>query len=62
VRAAQRDRVPWAEISEVQVRNGMVRVRQADKFLALSRRPVSRIPNFMLFMTLAETLRKRGAT
>jgi hypothetical protein len=60
VRAGQRDPVPWTEISDMEVEHGMVRIRQAGKFLTLSRRPVSEIPNFLLFATLADTLRKRG--
>jgi molecular chaperone DnaK len=60
VRAGQRDPVPWTEISDVEVEHGTVRIKQAGKSLPLSRRPVSEIPNFLLFATLADTLRKRG--
>jgi hypothetical protein len=58
VRAGQRDPVPWTEISDLEVEHGMVRIKQAGKLL--SRRPASKIPNFVLFVTLAGTLRQDG--
>jgi hypothetical protein len=54
--------VPWTSISEVQVQNGYVRIKQAKKFFALSGQSVGRIPNFPLFFTLAEKLRLSSRT
>lgn len=54
--------VPWSQIKDVQVRNGYVQFRKEGKFLPLSSRPVSAIPNFVLFMVLVDALRtSRGA-
>lgn len=50
--------VPWSQIKDVQVRNGYVQFKKEGKFLALSSRPVSAIPNFVLFMVLVDALRK----
>jgi molecular chaperone DnaK len=60
VRTAKHDMVPWAEISDLQVERGYVRIKKAGKFLPLSLKPVSQIPNFLVFITLADTLRKRS--
>jgi len=49
--------VPWSRIGEIQVREGRVLLRTRDKVLAVSARPVSRIPNFTLLTTLVEALR-----
>jgi hypothetical protein len=54
--------VPWTSIREVRVQGGFVRIKQADKFFALSWEPVGRIPNFPLFFTLAENLRLNSRT
>jgi molecular chaperone DnaK len=61
VRTARRDTVPWAEITEVTVQKGIVSIRRAGKFWPLSGQGVSKIPNFVLFMALAEALRKSSA-
>ena len=60
VQAAKQSVVPWPEITEVKVDKGYVRIKRANKVLALSNRPVARIPNFPLFMTLADALRRQG--
>lgn len=52
--------VPWPEITEVKVDKGYVRIKRANKILALSNRPVAQIPNFPLFITLADALRRQG--
>lgn len=52
--------VPWSEITEVKVDKGYVRIKRANKILALSKRPVAQIPNFPLFITLADALRRQG--
>jgi hypothetical protein len=44
----------------VRVKNGTVRIKRVGKFLPLSRRPVSKIPSYLLFRTLPDMLRKRG--
>jgi hypothetical protein len=54
--------VPWASISKFEVADGSVRIKQADKFFALSRQSVGRIPNFPLFFTLAENLKLNAQT
>jgi hypothetical protein len=48
---------PWSSIREVQVSTGIVRIRKEGKFLPLSSRPVSKIPNFLLFIALTDALR-----
>jgi hypothetical protein len=60
IRTARRDTVPWAEITEVTVQKGIVSIRRAGKLLSLSTQGVSKIPNFLLFMTLADMLSKRS--
>jgi hypothetical protein len=48
---------PWSSIWDVQVSKGIVRIKTEGKFLPLSRRPVGKIPNFLLFVALTDALR-----
>jgi hypothetical protein len=47
---------PWPSILDVQVKNGYVRIKMFDKLLSLSAKQVRQIPNFLLFVALAERL------
>jgi hypothetical protein len=53
--------VPWSSIRDVNVSNGFVSIMKEGKFFPLSHKKVDQIPNFPLFLILAETL-KRQAT
>lgn len=55
--ASKHNATPWSSIREVQVSKGNVRIRKEGKFLPLSKRPISKIPNVLLFVALADTLR-----
>ena len=59
VQAARYGVVPWSEITEVKVEKGRIRISRANMFLALSNRPIGKIPNFPLSITLAEALRRQ---
>ncbi|MEV0293203.1 DUF6585 family protein [Nocardia sp. NPDC050710] len=50
--------VGWGQLEEIAVQDGFVRLRVAGKWRALIDRPVSDIPNFLVFHTLAEELRR----
>jgi hypothetical protein len=56
--AGRRGPLPWSLISDVQVTDGVVSIKQSGESAPFSRRPVSKIPNFLLFTTLADMLRK----
>jgi molecular chaperone DnaK len=56
LRVPKRDRVPWTEISDVQVSNGSVEIF-ASPYRMLWNQPVGAVPNFLLFVTLADALR-----
>ena len=60
LRTAKHDLVPWAEISDLQVERGRIRIKKAGKLLPLSLEPASQIPNVLVFVTLADTLRNRS--
>ncbi|HEY3868659.1 MAG TPA: DUF6585 family protein [Actinocrinis sp.] len=51
--------IPWSAIKEVEVAQGVVRIKQAGRFRPLSRKPASEIPNVQLFILLAKTLHGR---
>jgi len=48
--------VPWSSIRAVEVKDGVVLIRQEGKSLPLSRAEVGTVPNLPLFMTLVEGL------
>lgn len=50
--------VPWRSIEEVTVKDGVVTIKHAGKFLALTTRSVGGFANFGLFMTLINELRR----
>jgi Family of unknown function (DUF6585) len=54
--------VPWPSIKAVNVIQGRVSVRQEGKFLALSSKGVEQIPNYPLFLTLAQTLTRQATS
>jgi hypothetical protein len=49
--------VPWSDVEEIKVVQGVVSVRVAGKWLALVKAEVREIPNFFVFHALAEHLR-----
>jgi hypothetical protein len=55
--ASKQNATPWSSIRAVEVNKGIVRIRKEGKFLPLPKRPVSKIPNVLLFVALADTLR-----
>jgi hypothetical protein len=48
--------VAWSEVQEITTKNGFLSVKQQGRWLKMSVRTVSRIPNFFLFRMLAEHL------
>jgi hypothetical protein len=52
--------VPWSSIKDVRVSNGLVSINKEGKFFPLSLKKVGQIPNFPLFLILAETLRRQA--
>lgn len=58
VKAPRHKLVPWSEIEEVKVDMGKLRIKRPNSILPLTKQPVAKIPNFPLFMTLAEALRR----
>ncbi|KAA2261434.1 hypothetical protein F0L68_16735 [Solihabitans fulvus] len=50
--------VRWPEIQEVKVHNGYVTIKIAGKWRGLTTTMVRQIPNFFVFLTLAERLRE----
>ncbi|RKE20184.1 DUF6585 family protein [Streptomyces sp. TLI_171] len=53
----KRDGVSWGEIQRVEVKQGVVFVAKAGKLLAWSNTPVSKIPNFFVFLEVVDRLR-----
>jgi hypothetical protein len=51
----------WSEVQEIRVRDGLVSLRTAGKWRALSTTPVSAIPNFFVFHALAEECRRSAS-
>ncbi|WP_051467318.1 DUF6585 family protein [Actinomadura oligospora] len=49
--------VSWSEVDEVKVSNGIVSLRVTGKWLSLSTTSVSSIPNFFVFLAVADHLR-----
>jgi len=56
--AAGRGSYRWAQVEGVEIKDGVVRIRVAGKWLAASATMVSQIPNFFVFHALAEHLRE----
>jgi hypothetical protein len=48
----------WNEIENIDLFQGYLRIKQAGRWLRWSSRPVSQIPNFFVFLTAANQLRK----
>ncbi len=56
--SARHGLLPWAELEQVQVVQGYVRLRRAGKWLAWSNKPAADIPNLYVFLTLADQLQQ----
>ncbi len=52
--SARHGLLPWAELEQVQVVQGYVRLRKAGKWLPWSHKPAAEIPNLYVFLTLAD--------
>ncbi|MEU0503994.1 DUF6585 family protein [Nocardia sp. NPDC005998] len=52
--------VAWSEIEEIRVRDGLVSLRVAGQWRALTTTPVRYVPNFFVFLALAQDLRRRN--
>lgn len=57
IATAKRGAVQWSEIQKIEVKGGVVFLTKAGKLLSWSNTPVAKIPNFFLFLTVAEQLR-----
>ena len=51
--------IPWSEIDEVKVHQGMIRIKRAGRSRPLSDRSTAEIPNVQLLIRLAMTLHAR---
>jgi hypothetical protein len=56
----KRGELPWAQIQEIKVNNGVVTVRREGRRAPLTGTPVAQIPNFFVFLAAAETLLSRA--
>lgn len=56
--SARHGLLPWAELDEVRVVQGYVRLRKAGKWLPWSHKPAAEIPNLFVFLTLADQLQR----
>lgn len=59
---AKRGGLAWGEIQRVEVKQGVVFVGKAGKLLSWSNTPVSKIPNFFVFLEAVDRLRAGAAT
>lgn len=55
-----RESAQWHEIQEIKVFDGFVKLKVAGRWRALTSAAVSTIPNFFVFLALAEHLRSTG--
>jgi uncharacterized protein DUF6585 len=53
-----RSGLPWTDVEQVDVRNGQVVIRRADRLFAWSKNPAHEIPDVEVFLVLADALRK----
>lgn len=51
------DAVAWSQLQEIRVKDGFLSLRVAGRWRALTTTAVARIPNFFVFIALAEHLR-----
>lgn len=47
---------PWTQVSEIRVHNGLVQLKSANRWASVTDSEVSRIPNCLVFIALAEQL------
>ncbi|MQY06207.1 DUF6585 family protein [Actinomadura macrotermitis] len=50
--------VPWAQVQDVKIHDGVVRIKVAGRWRALTTALVRWTPNFFVFLTLAQRLRE----
>ncbi len=56
--SARHGLLPWAELEEVRLQQGYVKLRKAGKWLSWSHKPAAEIPNLFVFLTLADQLQR----
>jgi hypothetical protein len=61
IATSKRGAVTWPEIQDVRVSNGVLVLRKAGKSLSWSSKKVGDIPNFFLFLSLVDELRRSAA-
>ncbi|MBL1119780.1 hypothetical protein JK364_46870 [Streptomyces sp. 110] len=58
--AAKGNSVAWSQLQEIRVKDGYVSLRVAGKWRALTTTAVASIPNYFVFLALAERMRAAG--
>lgn len=58
--AVGRKSVTWSQIEKIEIKQGYVSVSVAGKWLSLTTKAVSQIPNVFVFLTLSERLQELG--
>ncbi|MFJ8311002.1 MULTISPECIES: DUF6585 family protein [unclassified Streptomyces] len=53
---SQKESLPWQQIQAVEVVNGYLKIKVTGRWLTLSNRSVSVVPNLFVFLTLADRL------
>ncbi|MGW3244266.1 DUF6585 family protein [Streptomyces sp. NPDC001070] len=61
IATSKRGAVTWPEIQDVRVSDGILVLRKAGKSLSWSSKKVGDIPNFFLFLSLVDELRRSAA-
>lgn len=54
--------VPWVDLRELQIQNGVLVIMKEGKFLPLFSRPVANIPNYPLFYLLVKTKHQEASS
>jgi hypothetical protein len=48
--------LPWTEVEQIDVRQGLIAIKKADRWLTWEKVSVERVPNFHLFMELVHAM------
>jgi hypothetical protein len=51
-----RESIPWQQVEAVNVNQGQISIQKAGKFFSWGSAPVSKIPNFLVFIALSEEM------
>ncbi|MBF6061686.1 Hsp70 family protein [Nocardia terpenica] len=60
--AAHARSVHWSQVEEIRVRSGFLSVRVAGQWLSLAKIAVNAVPNYFVFLALADRLRAQAAS